>query len=229
MKILSLNVWFGTQKEALRKYLEDHMADTDIFLLQEANKEMEVLRREIFFNWQSITTRKYEVAFDEELCVTSIFKNDIRLLGSGTFFVGNEKQGHGHWLEIEKAGEKYVLCSIHGAAMPGDKLDTEDRIAQTTEILNFLKDRPGKHIIMGDFNLFPDTKSVTLFEEAGYRNLVKEYKIETTRNELAWASWPDSKQLWADYAFVSPEIEVKDFQVPKNEASDHLPLELTIS
>src|SRR5688572_19674166 len=133
MKIISLTAWFGNQQEELRKYLEHNKEETDIFLLQEANKDMESLRREIFFDWQSVTTRKYEAAFDEEVSVTSIFKNDIRLLASGTFFAGNEKQGHGHWLEIEKDKEKYILCSIHGAAMPAHKLDTEDRLSQTKE------------------------------------------------------------------------------------------------
>jgi endonuclease/exonuclease/phosphatase family metal-dependent hydrolase len=124
-------------------------------------------------------------------------------------------------------GETYFICSIHGIAFPGDKLDTEERLDQTKMILEFLKGKPGKHIIMGDFNLFPDTESILQIERAGYRNLIKEYNIETTRNAVSWAMH-NNKQLWADYTFVGPGIEVIDFQVPQNLVSYHLPMELTI-
>lgn len=228
MKIISLNAWRGQQKEALSQYIRKEKEDVDIFLFQEAGGECNTIRREHLFLWQSISTHKYEAVYDEELCETTVLKTGIRLLTSGTFFAENSKQGSGLWSEIVFRGEKYVVCNIHGTSSPIEKNDSEDRINQTKEILAFLKDRPGKHIIMGDFNLFPDTKSVALFEGAGYRNLIKEYKIDTTRNELAWAMYPDNKHLFADYTFVSRDVEVLEFQVPKNEISDHLPMELTI-
>lgn len=228
MKIISLNAWRGAQREALDAYLQRQKETTDIFLLQEAGQQCDELRFKHLFLRQSITTRKYEKSYDEELYETSIFKNEIELLASGTFFARNPSQGSGIWSEIIANGEKYIVCNIHGTSSPDEKHDTEDRIKQTKEILAFLRARPGKHIIMGDFNLFPDTTSVALFEEAGYRNLIKEYKIDTTRNEIAWEKYPDNKHLFADYTFVSSDVEVVDFQVPKNEISDHLPMELTI-
>lgn len=228
MKIISLNAWRGAQNKELDTYFEKHKEDTDIFLLQEAGNYCDELRVKHFNRWQSISTRKYEAAYDEELYETNIFKDDIELVAAGTFFARNPKQGSGLWSEVLVKGEKYVVCNIHGTSSPDEKVDTEDRINQTKEILAFLKDRPGKHIVMGDFNLFPDTKSVSLFEEAGYRNLIKEYKIDTTRNEIAWAKYPNNKHLFADYTFVSPDVEIVDFQVPKNKVSDHLPMELTI-
>ena len=229
MKIISLNTWQGNQSAALKDYLQQHTVDTDMFLLQEANGETESLRSKVFKREQSITTRKYDIAYDEEYWVTSIFKSNFHLHSSGTFFVNNPEQGHGHWLEGDYGGEHYVICNIHGTPIPSDKNDTSIRTEQSKEILIFLNNRPGKHIIMGDFNLFPNTQSIALFEEAGYRNLIAEYKIDTTRNELAWARYPDNKQLFADYAFVSHDVKVVDFRVPKNEISDHLPLELIIA
>lgn len=228
MKIISLNTWQGKQKESLKSYLQQHDVDTDVFLLQEADGETESLRREIFMGEQSVTTRKYDPAYEEEYWVTSVFKSNFQLHSSGTFFASNPEQGHGHWLEGEYKGERYIICNVHGTPVSSEKNDTPTRIEQSKEILIFLKSRPGKHIIMGDFNLLPDTQSISLFEEAGYRNLISEYEIDTTRNELAWARYPDSKQLFADYAFVSQDVQVLDFQVPKNEISDHLPLELTL-
>lgn len=39
------------------------------------------------------------------------------------------------------------------------------------------------NIIVGDFNLMPDTKSISMIEEAGFDNLIAQYAIQTTRNE----------------------------------------------
>jgi endonuclease/exonuclease/phosphatase family metal-dependent hydrolase len=227
MKIISLNAWTGKQGELLWEYIQKQKEDTDVFLLQEANGYMETIRTEELKGWPSLSAYKLESTTGEELAQSTIYRGEMELVVAGTFHTTN-KCGFGLWTEIQFRGETYTFCNIHGVSMPADKLDNDVRIDQSKQILAFLKDRPGKHIIMGDFNLFPETESIQLFERAGYRNLIKEYEIETTRNEVAWASWPDNKQLWADYAFVSPDIKVVDFQVPKNEVSDHLPMELII-
>jgi endonuclease/exonuclease/phosphatase family metal-dependent hydrolase len=84
--------------------------------------------------------------------------------------------------------------------------------------------KPGLKIIGGDLNLMPDTESVRMFAANGYRDLIAEFKIPTTRNRLVWDKFPDSKQYYSDYVFVSPEVKVREFSVPNNEISDHLPL-----
>ncbi|MEK9173969.1 MAG: endonuclease/exonuclease/phosphatase family protein [Patescibacteria group bacterium] len=229
MKIISLNTWRGGCAKALTEYVRTEAKDTDIFLFQEASDEMEHIRSEELRGWQNIITSKYEHITGDDLCQMTCLAKDITLLVSGIFFPHNKNHGLGLWVDIMKGDERYTICNIHGAAFPIDKLDTEERLAQSREILEFLKDKPGKHIIMGDFNLFPDTQSVKIFEEYGYRNLIKDYNIDTTRNELAWAKYPNNKHLFADYCFVSADVEVLDFQVPKNEISDHLPMILEIA
>jgi len=229
MKILSLNAWRGGCAEALREFVSTQARDTDIFLFQEASDEMERIRSQELQGWQNIITSKYEYLTKDDLCQMICLRDDITLLASGVFFPHNKDHGLGLWVDIMKGDERYTICNIHGAAFPADKQDTEARIAQSREILEFLKNKLGKHIIMGDFNLFPNTKSVKIFEECGYKNLIREYNIDTTRNEIAWARYPDNKHLFADYTFVGPDIEVKDFQVPKNEVPDHLPMILEIA
>jgi len=77
----------------------------------------------------------------------------------------------------------------------------------------------------GDFNLYPQTKSIKIFEEAGYRNLIKDFGVKETRNKFAWEQFPDEeKQHFADYCFVSKNIKIIDFQVPNVLISDHNPL-----
>jgi endonuclease/exonuclease/phosphatase family metal-dependent hydrolase len=72
-----------------------------------------------------------------------------------------------------------------------------------------------------------------MFEEAGYKNLIKEFNIKNTRNNTCWEQFKEDvkisgKQHFADYCFTSHDVKVKSFEVPYNEVSDHLPLILDI-
>lgn len=126
--------------------------------------------------------------------------------------------------------EDYTLCvcNFHGISKPGKKLDTSERLLQSAEILNFFKDIEGPKIIGGDFNLELDSNSVKMFEENGYKNLIRDRGILTTRNRLTWEKYPEGKQYFSDYVFVSSDVKVKDFLVENIEISDHLPMILSI-
>ncbi len=109
------------------------------------------------------------------------------------------------------------------------KLDSEGRLRQTRQILEWLETQDVPAVVCGDFNLQPETKSVQDFTTAGYQNLIKNYAIATTRNRLAWEKWPDNKQPFADYTFVSPNLTVTGFSVPDMEVSDHLPMIIDVA
>ena len=120
------------------------------------------------------------------------------------------------------------LANVHGKTHPGDKYDTPIRIKQSARIINFFEQMQGLTIIGGDFNLLPNTKSVSMFEEKGYVDLIKRFKIKSTRNRIAWENFKHQpgfvKQHYADYCFVSKDVKVKKFTVPNIEVSGHLPL-----
>ena len=121
----------------------------------------------------------------------------------------------------------YILGNVHGMPYPGSKLDNPDRLEQSRRLVSFLADEQGRKIVGGDFNLLPDTGSIGMIEAAGMRNLIKESDIRSTRNELAYGLYAQAdRQHFADYAFVSPDVRVIDFQVPRLLISDHLPLAL---
>jgi predicted extracellular nuclease len=64
--------------------------------------------------------------------------------------------------------------NVHGTSTPGNKFDSDVRLKQSEVIIDsFEKDN--RKIIIGDFNLLRDTKSIQMFENAGYRNLVKDF------------------------------------------------------
>lgn len=119
----------------------------------------------------------------------------------------------------------YTFCNIHGIA-DWPKTDTPERLEQSHKIIDAMGKRAGRKIICGDFNLNPKTESVRMFEKTGMRNLVKEYHIKKTRSNLFYAQMPDSPDKISDYVFVSPDVSVKKFSIPRVSVSDHLPLVL---
>lgn len=122
----------------------------------------------------------------------------------------------------------FTICSFHGTAFPGSKLDTPIRLKQSSDILNFLQNKSGEKIITGDFNLMPQTQSIKMLEEK-YKNLIKEFHIEKTRSNLSPYAGKIDFQKFADYTFVSKDINVTGFEVPNLEISDHLPMILDFS
>jgi endonuclease/exonuclease/phosphatase family metal-dependent hydrolase len=98
------------------------------------------------------------------------------------------------------------------------KTDTEAKIEQSNKILELTEKTNGKKVIIGDFNLLPNTKSIQMIGEE-YTDLIKKFDIKSTRSSLY------TKTLrYSDYTFTYKEIEVIDFSVPDLNVSDHLPL-----
>lgn len=83
---------------------------------------------------------------------------------------------------------------------------------------------PGIKILGGDFNTLPDEKSITMFETAGYKSLIKDFAVNTTRNRYVWERYPKNKMYYSDYVFVERGTKLKSFDVPGIEVSDHLPM-----
>jgi endonuclease/exonuclease/phosphatase family metal-dependent hydrolase len=135
------------------------------------------------------------------------------------------------WLqvtEIRVPGGALLVGNYHGMARPGTKLDSSERLEQSRALRRTLDAHDGPVVLIGDFNLLPETESVLLLGD-GLRNLVLERGIRTTRSRLNPYFGTPQEQPHANYAFVSPGIEVDDLEVPDLEISDHLPMLLTLS
>jgi len=226
MKILSLNAWHGTQESELRDFLTAQLSSTDVFCFQEADgSSIERTFKDIFpeIYFQEISAKK--ISGRESYCLRTFVRQGIEVVGHDAL-LGESGGDSGYCLitHLREDGTDFYVANVHGAPYPGDKLDTDGRIQQSRVILQYLDERDGPKIICGDFNLQPHTESIALFRRAGFADLISDYDIATTRNELAWRKYPDNKQLFADYAFVSQDVLLHDFRVPNNRASDHLPL-----
>ena len=221
MKILFLNTWDATLAEPITDFMAAHL-DTDIFCLQEAESKMQAITDKLLPGYTKLYNEKY-VAEHDHFNQVMYVKNDITIESSGELLRANPKHGLANYIQITVAGEPWYICNMHGTARPGSKVDTPERITQSQIVIDFFADKKGQVIIGGDFNLLPTTSSIQAFAKTGYKDLISDFGITSTRNEVSWAQYPESKQYFADYVFVSQGISVQDYTVPYNEVSDHLP------
>ena len=233
MKLISLNTWGGRIHEPLVQFLQTHQADTDFFCFQEVDdnppeplRDNADARQNLFSELKTILSEHvgYFAPQIPGSGIATFVRKTINVASSNFSIV----------LSTEEMTEKFIprilqhisiqqpvlsIYNFHGVPK-SEKLDTPERNLQTDRILEILSHDTNPKILVGDFNLRPNTDNVHAFER-NMRNLVIERGFRTTRsrlyNQLA-------TQPFADYSFVSPDISVKDFQVLTDEISDHLPL-----
>jgi len=223
MKMIFLNTCNGRIRQGIAAFIRQHALDTDVFCFQEVYKEMRTFCRELLPNYRIIGGYK-KIAEEDDFPQATYLRKDLQLVSSRLVLKRRAGTGLGIYTQIDTQHSTIHLCNLHGTARPGNKLDTPQRINQSQGLLDFFREKNGRKIIGGDFNLLPETKSAQMFEENGYRSLIKDFRIRTTRNRLAWELYPNDKQYYSDYVFVSPEVNVREFSVPESEISDHLAL-----
>lgn len=251
LKIISLNTW-GGQVDGILDFFKSNQ-DVDIFCLQEIievkdedleNNEFAKENREenikqnlklfsslknIFKDHNSYFYPCYKNCFGLSIFV----KKDLEILEEGEIIVyqgnlSNHEHDHARNMEFVKLNidnNIINILNIHGLWTGKGKDDSEDRIKQSQNIINFIKTLEGKVVLCGDFNLNPDTESVKIIEDFGLKNLIRENKITSTRTTL----YKKDGNPFADYTFVSKDIEVKSFEIMKEEVSDHAAMKLTIN
>lgn len=232
VRIIFLNSWFGQTGKPFFDFVKKESPKTDIFCFMEFNPELFEKTSKILKNHDGLIGEGMILdTFDINTYQTIFVKKGIKVLKSGKLLLykNTSKDTNVALYVILKVDNKILnVLNVHGRSHPGTKLDTPVRIKQSNKIINFFSDKEGIRIIGGDFNLNPDTESIKMFEDASYRNLIKEFGIKNTRNELSWKQFQHEpgfkRQHFADYCFISPEIKVENFEVPYNEISDHLPL-----
>jgi endonuclease/exonuclease/phosphatase family metal-dependent hydrolase len=247
IKLISLNIWGGRVKEPLREFFRQHR-DIDIFCLQEVfsqardseiievltdnpdgiitdfGQELEQLLPEHQVHFLPTGADCYGLAMAVKKNLT-VKSQGVVTLYHGPKFPDPDNRWADHdrkmqWLEIVKNGHSYCIMNVHGH-WKKDKLDDKDCLHQNVQILNFLM-HTGRlpKILVGDFNLLPQTTCIKRLGGALF-DLIKANRVKSTRTSLC-----KSKDRFADYAFVSPDVNVVDFAVMPDEVSDHNPLYL---
>lgn len=225
MKIIFLNVCDAEQKEELRKYLIKESISTDVFCFQEVRESMQELCDEVLSGFTRIMVNKTindKIIFDN----ATYIRSGIDILETDAIFANDKKMGLGLFTKISFDNKNINIINVHGCPEPYDKKDTDERLKQSRELISYTKNFTETIIIGGDFNLDKDIQSVKMFESYQFNNLIEEFGIETTRNEISWSKFKN-KQYFADFLFTKRAI-VKSFEVPDSAVSDHLAMILEI-
>jgi len=224
MKAIFLNCWHAKIKEKLFDFILKNSSSVDIFCFQELDKKFFDELQTKLKNFKGVyQTKRYinDWNFHQAIFVKNNFEFE-------TITVGCQA------VKIKSYQSVFFVYNVHGVSLPGDKNDSKERLEQSRQIIDLAQKFSIPAIIGGDFNLNPNTQSIKMFDETDYVNLIKEYKIKSTRNHFAWEQAQEQlrnegrefygKQYYADYCFVTHDIKVKTFAVPDPEVSDHLPL-----
>jgi endonuclease/exonuclease/phosphatase family metal-dependent hydrolase len=182
-------------------------------------------------NWDSYGVVDFEVGLGQ----ATFIKNNFKIEKSEHLFICGQKNSADPKIETTVPGamlcckikndkETYNICNVHAIAFPGDKLDAPERLEQSRKINKVVEREKNKGVIVcGDFNLMPETESIKMIGK-NMQNLIEKYKIKNTRSRLSPYFGKPDEQKFADYAFVSPDIKIKEFKVLEDQISDHLPL-----
>lgn len=227
MKIVFLNIWNFTNREFAEAFIAEHVDSTDIFCFQEAYEKAKWFLRDSLNNFKLYSDYKF-ISDKDDFPQATYVRKDIDVVSNKALLMDIPLAGLALYSHLRLNGKDIHLCNVHGVSKPGTKLDDDTRLVQSKSLIDAFSIMEGTRILGGDFNLEMDTKSVKMFEEAGYKNLVKDYGIKTTRNKYVWDRFPESKQYYSDYIFIDGNTTVKEFSVPDSEASDHLPMILVI-
>jgi len=178
--------------------------------------------------------------FDLEYGSAIFVKNNIKITSHGNILIFKDSSYPPLKLDFSNnptplqyitfniSGKDFAVFSFHGTSFPGNKLDTKRRLNEAKNVKEIVKSTNGAKILVGDFNLLPQTESIKI-QEQNMRNLIKEFNITKTRSDLSPFFGKVEFQKFADYTFVSDDIKVESFQVPDIEVSDHLPMILEFS
>lgn len=228
MKIIFLNTWHGDLHDELRGYVAKHVNDTDVFCFQESTNTMRSAFEDLLASdFKSIEVAKENAELKTNYGNVMFIRNEFTVKETGTLFNDDHQLGMAIFAKLEVDGDDVTVCNVHGVPFPGDKLDTAYRLDQSKHLIDTFAGKSSV-IIGGDFNLMPETESVQMFRRNGYQNLITDYEITTTRNQITYDRHPDNIQYFADYAFVSNGVTVESFVVPADVVSDHQPLELKV-
>ena len=248
MKIISLNCWGSRVNPQIFDFVRFYRDEADVFCFQEVMRntgdeefnpvfdENEVRQTYEYFS-ELLPDFEYRFAnvWGDDYGIATFVRRNVGIVESFDAFVhlndtrivfesGNEG-AHSRKLLVTTLGNGISVVNFHGLWIGGfGKNDHPSRIAQSERILETLASVPGPKVLIGDFNLNPDTKSYSMLKEAGFSCMVDRFGITSTRTPLY-----EKEGKYADYALVTPDLPVRDFCVLPDVVSDHAPLLLEIA
>ncbi len=237
LKLMTLNIWGGHVEDKLLDFIVRYK-DINVFCLQEVYKnakeqistEDRSLSLNIYSEIQGILKNHngyFSPVVDGVYGLATFIKKDIKVKKHGQVKIHDNPNyiGKGpthsrimqHY-DLEYRNTEFAVLNVHGLWNGQGKIDSLERITQSSKIKDFVNILDKPLILCGDFNLTPETKSLAIIQE-DLIDLVVKNNILSTRTNLY-----SGKEQYADYIFCSQEIKILDFSVLPDIVSDHCPL-----
>ena len=247
MKILSLNCWGARINPEILDFLVSLRDEVDVFCFQEVMRDTGDDEFNPLFDSREIRAmvetfsdllpdfeHRFATFYGNDYGLATFVRRSLGIDRSSEHFVhGNDTRvrlepgnegAHSRKVLVTVLGNGLRVVNFHGLWIGGyGKTDHPDRLEQSRRILATLGPLSGPTVLIGDFNLNPDTQSLKMLEDAGFANLIREYGITSTRTHLY-----GKEGKYADYAMVTPDVRVRDFRVLPDVVSDHAPLLLDL-
>ncbi len=198
------DLFFSTLRKFQEKGGFEHSFYSPVFGFTYMNQKAEfgnaILSRFPFLETDAVFTRKQYIETQDML--------------DGDFNIRNLQH-----VTIESNGKNLHILNHHGHHIKSHKNGDDETMRQCAMIVEYIEKLEGPIILCGDFNLAPESASLMQINKK-LTNHAKERGVATTRTPLT------HKIEVCDYIFTSPDIEVTDFKVLDDIASDHKALVL---
>lgn len=241
MKILQLNIWGGKLGKQIIELLQRESADVvclqeaielpggQTFLLEDIDEIKNKTGYQYFyfspqfgFNFMN-RQAKFGLAILSKLpfSETNHMFTRLEYVDNYDFIeVDYNIRGLQH-VVVDHNGQTLHILNHHGHHVPHHKNGDEETMRQCKMIVDYVEKLEGEKILCGDFNLAPESDSLQQISSI-LVNHAKEYGIVTTRTPLT------HKTEVCDYIFTSSNLNVENFQVLDDIASDHKALTIEI-
>lgn len=250
IKVICLNVWIGgILFDGLLDFFKAENAD--ILLLQEVRSNAgenlpreyqthQIFQKELGYEFASFAPAFIDSLDSREVVQGNLILSKFPLTQKETIFYdipfGVRIDEPEHY-EVTPRNLQHVTVEIDGTPIHlfntqgiwgKDGLDTHRRITMG-EIISHEVSQVSPVILAGDFNILPESKTISLIE----KHLVSVFKGEMTtsfnvkRKDLVTS--PGYGTSVVDMFFVSPQLTVTNHYCPQVDISDHLPLVVELS
>lgn len=235
MKLITLNIWGGHLRNPLLRFIHNNR-HVDFFCLQELydNAHRPLTRTELSLNIFSDLKRLlpdhqaiFRPAVENIYGIGLFVRNSIDIIAEGEINIHQKQHYPGiglnhdrnlQWVECKYNQKIFSVLNVHGLWNGKGKKDTPERLIQSQRIRQFMDTINTPKILCGDFNLRPDTESMSILEK-DMVNLVTTHHIRSTRTRFY-----AKEEKFADYILTSPDVQVNQFSVMSDEVSDHAAL-----
>jgi endonuclease/exonuclease/phosphatase family metal-dependent hydrolase len=231
VKIIQWNVLFKEKVENIVGFLRE--INADVICLQElrvddAKDVPKLIAKELGLNYHFVQAHKcgnivqgngifskHPIVERNHLFVQEPKGEDVKAWDEGRVIAE---------ADIDINGKIVKIATVH-LSYTHKFQETEQKLKESGELIDYVKEQSKNFIIAGDFNVSP--KSQTIKEISKYLKHCGPASEEPTftTKPFEYEGFKETELRWRlDYAFCTNDIEVRSSEIVKTDFSDHLPI-----